>query len=64
MLPESVMVAMGNAAGEVMAELREDSDALVRRIVESFLAYRSSVAAYMVHADNGQMNARALGYKY
>ena len=64
MLPESVMVAMGNAAGEVMTELREDSDALVRRIVESFLAYRSSVAAYMVHADNGQMNARALDYKY
>ena len=63
-LPESVLVAMGNAAGQVMAELRENSDELVKRIVESFLAYRSSVAPYMVYADNGQMNARALEYKY
>ena len=63
-LPESVIIAMGNAAGEVMAELREDPDELVRRIAESFLAYRSSVAAYMAYADNGQMNARALDYRY
>ncbi|NIA68954.1 TRAP transporter substrate-binding protein [Pelagibius litoralis] len=64
MLPESVIVAMGNAAGEVMTELREDDDELVKRTVESFLAYRSSIADYMVYADNGQMNARALDYKY
>jgi TRAP-type mannitol/chloroaromatic compound transport system substrate-binding protein len=63
-LPESVMVAMGNAAGEVMAELREDEDELVRRITESFLAYRALIARYMVYADNGQMNARALDYTY
>ncbi len=63
-LPEEVMIAMGNAAGEVMAELAEDEDELVRRIVESFLAYRASIAAYMVYADNGQMNARALPYTY
>ena len=63
-LPESVIVAMGNAAGEVMTELRESDDDLVKRIVESFLAYRNSIAGYMVYADNGQMNARALDYKY
>ncbi|MVA96829.1 ABC transporter substrate-binding protein [Nitratireductor sp. CAU 1489] len=63
-LPEEVIVALGNAAGEVIADLREDDDELVKRIVESFLAYRSSVADYMVYADNGQMNARALDYKY
>ncbi len=63
-LPDDVMVAMGNAAGEVIAELREDGDELVKRIAESFLAYRNSVAGYMVYADNGQMNARALGYNY
>ncbi|GJL81255.1 MAG: C4-dicarboxylate ABC transporter [marine bacterium B5-7] len=63
-LPDDVMIAMGNAAGEVMNDLREDSDELVRRIVESFLIYRESVAGYMVYADNGQMNARALDYKY
>ena len=63
-LPDDVMVAMGNAAGEVIAELREDGDDLVKRITESFLAYRNSVAGYMVYADNGQMNARALDYNY
>lgn len=63
-LPEEVMVAMGNAAGEVIAELRDDGDELVRRIVDSFLAYRASIAEYMVYADNGQMNARALDYSY
>lgn len=64
MLPESVIKAMGNAAGEVMSDLRDDSDALVKQITESFLTYRKSIADYMVYADNGQMNARALDYKY
>ena len=63
-LPDDVLVAMGNAAGEVIDDLRNDSDELVRRIVESFLAYRKSVSEYMVFADNGQMNARVLDYKY
>jgi TRAP-type mannitol/chloroaromatic compound transport system substrate-binding protein len=63
-LPDEVIVAMGNAAGEVIAELRENEDELVKRITESFLAYRASVANYMTYADNGQMNARSLDYKY
>lgn len=63
-LPDDVIVAMGNAAGEVIADLRGDEDELVRRITESFLAYRNSIAEYMVYADNGQMNARALDYNY
>lgn len=63
-LPKDVIVAFGNAAGEVMADLRQDDDALVREITESFLAYRSSVSEYMTYADNGQMNARALDFKY
>ena len=63
-LPDDVIVAMGNAAGEVIAELRDDSDELVKRITESFLSYRNSVSDYMVYADNGQMNARALDYNY
>ncbi|MBB4265368.1 TRAP transporter substrate-binding protein [Roseospira visakhapatnamensis] len=63
-MPDDVLVAMGNAAGEVIADLREDSDDLVKRIVESFLSYRVSIADYMMYADNGQMNARALDYTY
>ncbi|GAB4290401.1 MAG: TRAP transporter substrate-binding protein [Roseovarius sp.] len=63
-LPESVVAAMGKAAQTVIGRLREDEDALVRRIAESFVAYRDLVGGYMRFADNGQMNARAavLGY--
>lgn len=63
-LPEDVIAAMGVAAGEIMEEYRTDDDELVRRITESFLAYRDLVGGYMTYADNGQMNARAgvLGY--
>lgn len=58
-LPDSVIEAMARAGDEVIAELREDDDALTRRIAESFVEYRDSVGRYMVYADNGQMNARA-----
>lgn len=63
-LPDDVITAMGNAAAEVIDELRQDEDELVKRITESFLAYRDLVGGYMSYADNGQMNARAaiLGY--
>ncbi|MEO1193563.1 MAG: TRAP transporter substrate-binding protein [Pseudomonadota bacterium] len=63
-LPESVLVAMGNAAGEVISDLRDDSDPLVKQITESFLAYRTAMVDYMVYADNGQMNARQLEFSY
>ena len=64
MFPEDVITAMGKAAAEVIDELRQDDDELVKRIAESFVAYRDSVGTYMVYADNGQMNARAavMGY--
>lgn len=64
MFPEDVITAMGKAAGEVIDDLRQDDDELVKRITESFVAYRDSVGGYMTYADNGQMNARAriMGY--
>lgn len=62
--PDSVIEAMGDAAAEVIDELRQDDDGLVKQITESFVAYRDSVGRYMTYADNGQMNARAaiMGY--
>ncbi|MFV2034760.1 MAG: TRAP transporter substrate-binding protein [Halocynthiibacter sp.] len=62
--PEEVITAMGKAAAEVIDDLRQDDDELVKRITESFFAYRDSVGGYMTYADNGQMNARAriMGY--
>lgn len=63
-LPDEVITALGNAAGEVIAELREDEDELVRRIAESFIAYRSNAAYYASYSNNGVMNARAMDYEY
>ncbi|ABG31339.1 ABC transporter substrate-binding protein [Roseobacter denitrificans] len=63
-LPDDVIAAMGSAAGEIMEEYRADDDELVRRITESFIAYRDLVGGYMTYADNGQMNARAGVFGY
>jgi TRAP-type mannitol/chloroaromatic compound transport system substrate-binding protein len=62
--PEEITIAMGNAMGEVITELRNSDDELVRRITESFLEYRKLMVEYMPWADNGQMNARNLAYNY
>ena len=58
-LPADVVSAMADAASEVIGELREDEDELVKRIAESFVEYRDVVGSYKSYADNGQMNARA-----
>ena len=57
--PDDVIAAMGVAAQEIFEEYLADSDELVVRITESFIAYRDTVGGYMTYADNGQMNARA-----
>ncbi|WP_050527725.1 TRAP transporter substrate-binding protein [Pseudorhodobacter aquimaris] len=62
--PEEITIAMGNAMGEVINELRNSDDELVQRITESFLAYRKLMVEYMPWADNGQMNARNLAFNY
>ncbi|MEM0909022.1 MAG: ABC transporter substrate-binding protein, partial [Pseudomonadota bacterium] len=63
-LPEDVIVEMGRAANEVIEDLRNDDDALVKTITESFVSYRDLMKSYMPYADNGQMNARQLDVKY
>ncbi|ESR23832.1 TRAP transporter substrate-binding protein [Lutibaculum baratangense] len=63
-VPDEIVVAMGNAMGEVLADLRGGGDELVTRIVESFLDYRQLMVEYMPYADSGQMIARGLDYKY
>lgn len=63
-VPDAVLAAFGNAAGEVLSEMREDQDDLVVRIVESFLDYRKRMVFYMQCADSGILNARDLRYRY
>jgi len=63
-LPEDVLKAIGTAAGEVLAEMREDQDDLVKRITQSYIDYRTLTADYMRLADGAFYEARALEYKY
>ena len=63
-VPEALLIELGNAAGEVVAELREHEDELVRRICESYLAYRAHMVEYMSYSENGVMNARRLPYNF
>lgn len=62
--PEEVVVAAGNAAGEVLAELRDSGDDLTRRIVESYVTARSQLIEWGRLSDLAYMNARLTGYQY
>jgi TRAP-type mannitol/chloroaromatic compound transport system substrate-binding protein len=62
--PEEIIIAMGNAMGEVMDEMLADEDELVRRITESFLDYRKLMVEYMVHSETAQLAARELDFDY
>jgi TRAP-type mannitol/chloroaromatic compound transport system substrate-binding protein len=62
--PRDLLIAFGNAAGEVLAEIRADADPLVKRIAESYVAFRNLQAGYTPSAYNGVMNARSLPIKW
>lgn len=62
--PEEIIIAMGNATGEILAEMRQDRDELVRRITESFLDYRNLMVEYMTHSETAQLAARELDFDY
>ncbi|MBM3521339.1 MAG: TRAP transporter substrate-binding protein [Alphaproteobacteria bacterium] len=62
--PRDLLVAFGNAAGELLAEIREDADPMVKRIAESYVAFRKLQVDYTKTAYQGVMNARALPIKW
>jgi len=62
--PEEIIIAMGNAMGEVLEEMRNDSDELVARITESFIDYRDLMAEYQPHSEAAQLASRSLDFTY
>jgi len=62
--PDDVLVACGNAAGEIVAELLEDPDELVRRIAHSYVKFRGLAVTGARYTEAGMMNARVLDYAY
>ncbi|MCW0180480.1 TRAP transporter substrate-binding protein [Zavarzinia sp.] len=63
-VPNELMVAMGTASGEVLAEERDKADAIGKKIFESFLKARGPASAYTRIGEQAMANARALAYKY
>jgi TRAP-type mannitol/chloroaromatic compound transport system substrate-binding protein len=62
--PRDVLIAFGNSAGEILAELRSHQDALVRRIADSYAEFRNRSQAYMMQSYAGIFNARALPIRW
>jgi TRAP-type mannitol/chloroaromatic compound transport system substrate-binding protein len=62
--PRDLLVALGNSAGEMMAEFRAHRDPLVKRVADSYAEFRNRSQAYMVQSYAGQMHARALPIRW
>lgn len=62
--PRDLLLAFGRSAGEMIAELRAHSDALVKRIADSYAEFRVRSQAYMLQSYAGQFNARALPIRW
>ena len=63
-LSRDVQIALGNAAGQLMAELREDKDPLTKKIAESYAKFRIQTSEYARYSYAGNMNARLLPIKW
>lgn len=62
--PEDVLIAAGNAAGEIMAELLEDSDPLVKKIANAYVEFRKTAMENARYSETAMANARELPYKF
>src|SRR5690606_15489666 len=62
--PQDVLLAAGNAAGEIMAELREDSDPLVKNIANAYVEFRKLAMENARYTETAMANARDLTYKF
>ncbi len=56
--PEDLIAAAAETAGEIINELREDPDELVRRITESYIGFREIAMDSAYYTDGAMMQAR------
>ena len=60
---DSLLLAMGKASGEVMAEVGS-KDPLTRRIYQSYIEFRSRYTPWADIAERAFLNARSLPFPY
>jgi TRAP-type mannitol/chloroaromatic compound transport system substrate-binding protein len=63
-LPDEILEALGNAAGQILLEEREKLDPLGKKIWEAYFKARTDMMALSGLGDRGLYNARILGIKY
>lgn len=63
-MPRDVLEAEGKASGELMEELLESSDPMVKKITTEFLKARWNLAQYTRISSQGFANARLLPFPY
>jgi len=61
--PDSVLEAIGKTSGEVVREVGQ-SDAMTKKVYESFMAYRTKSIAWAKIATQAYLNARTLPFTY
>jgi len=62
--PRDLLIAFGNTAGEMLAEFRNHQDPLVKRIADSYAAFRVRSAAYMQQSYAANFNSRTLPIRW
>ncbi len=62
--PHDLLIAFGNTAGEMLAEFRNHQDPLVKRIADSYAAFRLRSASYMSQSYGANFNSRALPIRW
>lgn len=61
-LPQDVLMALGNASGEVIADIRASGDDITKRTVDSFQNARQTLMAWSSITEQSFLTARALHF--
>lgn len=63
-LPRDILIACGNASNEVLQELRDGPDRMTRRIIDSYLEFRTAVMPWTRVGEQAFMTARQLPFPH
>ncbi len=63
-LSPDVLTALGNASGEIIAEMRSSGDEMMKRTIDSFLSARQVLMEWSQTSEQNFLNARSLNFTY
>ena len=58
-----MLISIGEIAGQVVSDIGQ-TDAMTKKVYESFITYRKQAIAWAKIGEQGYMNARILPFKY